>query len=380
VANGEEAFIESLREDGVMDWVKDRMEEGLGHESPEAEASTTDDQPRDPETGQFVSAEETEAQTETEEPVVEETEEHPEDLESQDEDEMYLDLTPELEEFIAKHGGLEKALQTGMWADSVRGRQGNELGDLKKQLDELRQVIEARPTFQPSYAEWPDEMDEPEVAVPRYRLIAEQAFQNEDVNTMQDALSAWQEVDPLGAEAYAALKTSQLILLQAGQQRPAEQTTESTVEDEFARLEEKYPDIKQHGEAIAAEAERWPTLARRLQEGTPSERVQALEDLYLEAQRRSVNDNAEEALRRVRIRQSEEARRVRQDAQVATGGGNRVIAEQKADRVIDLGDTGKTASMNRVNELIEGSAASEFDVMRGGRLGRIVDGKFVPSS
>ena len=58
---------------------------------------------------------------------------------------MYLDLTPETEEYLAKYDGdLTKALNAAANAQSLIGRQGNELGDVRRELQELRERLDTR--------------------------------------------------------------------------------------------------------------------------------------------------------------------------------------------------------------------------------------------
>ena len=82
----------------------------------------------------------------------------------------------------------------------------------------------------------------------------------------------------------------------------------------------------------------WPTLGRVLHEdGNPAERVQALEELYLRVANRQTSETSQQALRRVAVKNSEEARRARQQAQVASSGRGSVSEPEATARKIPLG-------------------------------------------
>lgn len=359
MANGEEEFIEALRENGTMDMVRDALRqhnEGVEPAETPGDEPTRDSQPRDPETGQFVAAE-------TEEPA--EEVEDSQELEAQQEtppaeDEgMFLELTPEVEEYLAKHGGdLSKALQTAAWEEGVRGRQGNELGDLRKELEQLREELTQQHEYAQPYSvgwpEWDGDMEEwvdPQRATEDLTLLALEAKERRDPETMAAAMQALSGLDPFRANM---IFTELRLEAERGrfQQEP---TTEPTLEGEFEKLASKYPDIRDKAEAIVAEAERWPSLARRLSDGTPAERVQAIEDLYLEAARRTASENEQAARRRVAVTLSEEARQARAAAQVAQSAGLRDTTPQTDERPdIPIGETTLKLNPGRVDAVLEG--------------------------
>jgi hypothetical protein len=101
----------------------------------------------------------------------------------------------------------------------------------------------------------------------------------------------------------------------------------------MAAVEQRHPDISQYSDKIGAEMQQYPTLGKLMQEGAPSERAKAFEDLYLVIKSRETTDNSREALRRVTIRSTEEARKAREDAQVVSGG--RGVGEADAPTGVD---------------------------------------------
>ena len=336
----EQAFMAAMREDGSMDRIMDwaGIEQPEAPETPEApapapEAATTVEQPRDPETGQFV-AEEPVAPAETA-PEGESGEAPAEQPEATDEDGLYLDLTPEVESYLQKHDGdLSKALQAAAWEESVRGRQGNELGQLRQQLTEMQQQLQAQASRQP-YPEFPDvEMDDPDEAARRLEQIAEAAFLNGDIDTFQRAYGSWEEVDPRGANAYRLLKQTEIRAAEI-QASLEPRAPETDLEKGMQSLVEKYPRINEpeFQTELEAEVQKWPSLGAILRGETPgvtpAERLQAMEEIVQRVASRTTSEQAQQAVRRVAVRRSEEARAARQAAQVAgVGGASRPVGSE----------------------------------------------------
>ena len=351
MADSEQEFIDDLKESGDLDRITgwagfaDLQQPEVTPETPEApapapEAATTVEQPRDPETGQFVAAPETPAEpAQQATPAAEapETPEQPEPTMGEDEEGLFLDLTPEMEAFLAKYDGdLGKALQAAAWEESVRGRQGNELGQLRQELEQMRQQMaqgfQAAPPV--AYPSFPDEDDDPDDAADRLEQIAELAFQSQDLSTFGRAFEAWREVDPRGANAYRLLKQTELQAqeIQARLETPGA-PAEQDLNEGMQRLVEKYPNLQtpEFQQALQAEVEKYPTLGALLRGETPgvtpTERIQAMEELVERVASRSTTEQAQAALRRVRIRQSEEAQQARREAQVGAAGAAARTAE-----------------------------------------------------
>jgi hypothetical protein len=360
----EQSFMEQFAEDGTFDFVK--------AEIARVNATTSPDEPSDTDSPSETAAE-------VQEPVVDSTEEEvpavvgiepevepeePAPVEPEPEVEEYLELSPEVEKLVnEKYGGdLGKALAALGESQSLIGRQGNELGDLRAELQQIRETLE-RPAPQP-YAQWPDEYDEPEVAVPRFRQIAEAAFGNEDPQTFINAVEAWNQVDPLGAATFKDAKRVELLLRDQEQTPAPAATQEAPLETQMAALVSEYPEIQKpeiHAE-IGALAQARPTLGRMLAEATTTERVQILKDLYLEVAGRKASETSQQALRRVAIRRSEDATQARREAQVAKGGGGAPQPVVDDDVRIPLGKTQQSLSTNKLQRELSAIFGHEIEI------------------
>lgn len=342
-------FIEGLREDGILD----EMNRSLGRAEAPVEETETVEEPEEE-----VPAEEPEADEPAETPAVEEEEEAPEEPGTiAVEDDLSIEITPEVQEYLDKYDGdLTKALAAAANAQSLIGRQGNELGEVRQELQQMRDALnqyQAEQYVQQPYQTYlpdPEEAEESEMAA-AYSSLAHEALQRADANTMQQAVEAWKDVDPFGASVFVSQLQAQVY------EQRIQDLQVSRHPDELAQgmeqLKEKYPDLPQRVDEIGQEAERWPTLGYVLHGGSPSERVQALEALYLQVANRTSSETSQQALRRVAVKQSEEARRARQQAQVAASGRGPVADPEATPHLIPLGRTGRSVDLNRVDEILQ---------------------------
>src|SRR6188508_3341131 len=146
---------------------------------------------------------------------------------------LYLDIDDATQELIdSKYGGdLGKALQALRESQSVIGRQGNEMGALRAQLDQAMEQLRGDLLAAQPYAAWPDEYADTSEQAAAFRVIAEQAFDRRDPQTFGRAFQAWEEVDPVSAGLYRDLKEMQV--------RQIEQAAQAPVVDDEATLEAK---------------------------------------------------------------------------------------------------------------------------------------------
>lgn len=356
-----------MEESGESEFIRQHVASAREDASAPAPADTADE-PEDEEVDEPAAADTSDAdEPDTDDDEVEETtpdggEELPED--ERDEEVEFLDVSPEVEAFVnEKYGGdLGKALEALASGQSLIGRQGNELAELRRELAErdalLQAQIQQAAQHAVPYPEFPDELtveDDPGTAVQTYRAIAEQAFARGDADMFQRSLLEWQGLDPVGMETYATLKS---IQLERSASAPAESQTPTggDLPEALAPLVEKYPDLLKPEtiEAINQEASRWPTLGRLLQsDATLAERTAALEELYLLTARRMTSDTEQKARKKVALRVSEEARRVRQEATVATATrGRERKSPDESKRVAPIGETGRTFDFDRLNAML----------------------------
>ncbi len=360
----EDAIYQQMKEDGTADWINRTVAEATGEPVATTEPPVEDtDEVEEEEDDASATEEAVEdaALGEEQETPADDAGEGGETQEDADDDTLYLDLTPETEAFLAKYGGdINAALKGAANLTGKFGEQGNELGELRKELAQYR--AETQAFINQPQIEWPDEDAEPEEAVLQYRQIAEQAAGSQDESTLGNAMIAWHEIDPLGAEAWATMKYTQMMIEES---RATGDAPGQSLEDGVKALAEQYPLATPEFQAeVGKELERFPTLQRTFQDtnAPPKERLAALEEASRLAASRQADGDVQKAVRRVAVVQSEEARKARAAARVATGGGRgKPVAPE--DRQIRVGSTGQTVGANELQKQIK--ALTGMDVQIG---------------
>lgn len=228
------------------------------------------------------------------------------EVSDEEEDAYVLEIDdPELLELVdTKYGGdIVAALRGLREAQSLIGRQGNELGDLRSQVEQIPQLLQQMFAQQQAAqsVDWDELIEEdPEQAV-------YMAAQMQNPGAMQQALSTWAQSDPFSAF---------MFLQQASQPAPPEPPS---LEQAVDGLKGKYPDLNERLPAIEQEAAKRPALARLLQDQDPETRVQALEDLYvLSGGREQALETPRKAARQVLLRAKAEADSAKSDAAVVS--------------------------------------------------------------
>lgn len=351
----EEDVFTAMEEDGTADWIRQQVAAATGGDAPEpAEAPA--------ELADTEEVEEVEEPEDSEEDDISadagiepEPESDDEPADEEDEGVLYLDLDADTEALLnEKYGGdIGAMLRASREAQSLIGRQGNELGSLRQELAQFRAEVSAQ--LSQSQLVWPDEDAEPEDAVRQYRQIADQAFETQDATTFGQAMTAWEEIDPLGMEAWATMKATQVMLAQAqgeGSGTPAPVTLEEGV----TALAQTYPQLSDEGfqKEVMAELEKFPTLRRTFHDQTadPQERLNALDEAAKLVASRRADGDVRQAVRRVAVRTSEEAKRSRAEARVATGGGRGKPTEPE-DRMIPVGKTGHSVGEKELQQRVK---------------------------
>ena len=282
------------------------------------------------------------------------------DLTPEEEEVLYLELDDDTQSLIdTKYGGdISKALVALRESQGLIGRQGNELGDLRRELAEFRQSVERGQVLSQPYPEMPDEFDDPADAAVKYRAIAEQAFARQDVDTFSGVVDAWIEVDPLGGNTYRDLKILQLQ--STLQQAPAapQGNAEEVIAQGVAKVQEEFPQMTtpEFQAEFDAEIRKFPTLKGLLwgeiPGTTPEQRVAALRETVIRIASRHVGETEEKARKRVAVKRSEAARQARIEAKVASGESARVAEPETEARTVPLGETGRSLNIDRLNAML----------------------------
>lgn len=296
------------------------------------------------------------------EPVVEETTEEASPLTAEEEEILYLELDDDTQALIdTKYGGdINKALQALGPAQSVIGRQGNELGELRKAMEDMearitKGLVQAQP-----YPDLPDEYADPQEAAMQYRAIAELAFAREDVDTFGSVVDAWIEVDPLSANTYRDLKILQLqtALQTAPPAAPSQGDPQEAIRAGVLKVQEEFPQMltPEFSVLMEEELQKFPSLKGLLwgeiPGTTPEQRISALRETVQRVASRTVSETEEKARRRVAVKRSEAARQARVEAKVASGESARVAEPEVEARTVPLGDTGRSLNIDRLNAML----------------------------
>lgn len=355
MSNLEVGFTQQEMEaNGEMEFIRQHVAAAKGETpapAPEADTVEETDEVVEP-----VEPEAPEAPVEEEEPEAVE----PEALTPEEEETLYLDLDDATQALIdTKYGGdLNKALAALNESQSLIGRQGSELGDLRRQLEELTTLVQHGQILSQPYPEWPDEFAEPGEAAAAFRAIAEEAFARQDVETFGTAVDAWNAQDPAGAGTYRDLKLLQLQLSQ--NEAPAVTDDEATLragtESVKAQFPRFVPEDAEFMAAFDAELQKFPTLKALLwgeiPGTTPDQRIEALRETVGRVASQFTAETERAARRRVAIRTSEEARQSRREARVTSGETARVVEPEPVARTVPMGATGRSLDIDRLNSML----------------------------
>lgn len=261
--------------------------------------------------------------------TVEETQGRP-----RDENGRFIKAEPEVD-YRAELEALQQRLAA---KDEFNGRLSNELGELRKQIQEGFSKPQA-----PS--SWDDLIEEnPAQAVAQAYDLYKAGDPAAEFN-MRRAAQAWEEISP-GAPA---LWAENVRLRQETEQRFAqiEQRTQPVVqqtEDQararaYLAVKAKHSDIEQHVEAMQQVSTKFPALVTAIESGSPQEAEQGWEALYLLAKAGKA-DTLQQTAQEVARNALDGEQRVRQEAAVASAAtvpGKKPLS--LADRIGEEWDT-----------------------------------------
>jgi hypothetical protein len=275
-------------------------------------AATPSDTPAEEEAGPEpeVEAEETEEETE-------ETEEEPE-AQARDEKGRFVPKSqdPRLATLLEKYDGdVEKALLGAVEAQGLVGRQGQEVGELRRQLEEVQRTLQ-KPRYDSSALAQLIE-DDPGKATAL-------AYQAGDTATTAAALEAWKDADPFAAALWVTnqqqaeyarqIEERLTTATQPLQERVADQDYKDALTD-FAR---KHPDVDQYLETMGEIAKETPHIIKMLAEDPSVEiKVEAYDYLYTKARGR-VGDTLASAAQEAAQEDQQAQEAAKQQAAVAS--------------------------------------------------------------
>jgi len=251
------------------------------------ETVQADEQPRD-EAGRFASPEQPEDLSDEIAADVAERENY----EEQAAEPQATDVQdPAVAAFLKKYGGdVSKALAGAVHLQRKAGEQSNEVGELRRMVDELSQLREGiqqqnqtqqQPVMDQATVDWFDQQ-----AIENPYAMAEYARQQGNAILMQRALSTWKEIDPYQAAVY----TNELRLQEQQKQfqeqisRAQQLPLDASINVALTNVRSRNPEYANYDDAIATAMEKYPSAAKAVQVaaegGNTGELEAAIETLY----------------------------------------------------------------------------------------------------
>lgn len=197
---------------------------------------------------------------------------------------------PAVAAFLQKYNGdVEKALQGAVHLQRKSGEQSNEVGELRRVVDELSQLREGiqqqsqnqQPVMDQGTIDWFDQ----QVLENPYGM-AEYARQQGNGMLLQRALSTWKEMAPYEASVY----TNELRIQEQQRQfderlsKREQLPLDSAINVALTNVRSANPHFSNYDDAIATAMEKYPSAARAVQvaaeNGQAGELEAAIETLY----------------------------------------------------------------------------------------------------
>ena len=257
------------------------------------------------------------AVSETEQEVSSEALEVEESEEGESEELVFEVDDPEVAALLDKYqGDPVKALKAAAEAQSLIGRQGAELSELRSIREQLSNLQSRMTPYRSSIDEDPASL---------VQEVLERAIQTGqfDDGVYDAAIQAWGEEDPVAAtrldtRVQLARAEAERIVAQGDSQT-------TTLDSEFAALKQRHPDVEKFLPSIAKIVEDRPLWREAISQGDPRTRAQAFEDLYLLARSQSDSSDTSAAARKIVLRAKADAERAKEDASVVTASKTSVV-------------------------------------------------------
>ena len=215
--------------------------------------------------------------------------------------------------------------------DRAFGQRSQEWGELKKELEQIRE--QTAPREQPPQAYDPDTLADHFAEHPTSILpTIQQAYEAQDMNLVYLGIAALEDVDRPLAEGLRIeiAKRAAIAELTPHIARSEQAGLKTTLDDAVTSIAGDFPDFAQYGEQVMKAVVDDPELARGLVEGTPDEAKRVLTNLYkiaaYDASRQDTSTLAQ-AKAAADAEQQQETEAAKREGFVATTG-QRVDTEQ----------------------------------------------------
>lgn len=195
---------------------------------------------------------------------------------------------PAVAAFLAKYGGdVDKALEGAVHLQRKAGEQSNEVGELRRMVDELSNLSQAMQSQQPqpqldqATVDWYDTlvMENPAQAL-------EWARQQNNELLVRHGLSVWKEIDPYEAAVYTNRLETQAMQAEFQQQLQQNQRLplDATVNLALQNVRNRNPQFANYDDALEQTLQKHPFAAKALEQaansGDPAQIEGAIETLY----------------------------------------------------------------------------------------------------
>lgn len=225
-----------------------------------------------------------------------------------------------LEEYgLTQFKSIGDALKSYRELQGLQGRQAQEIGEIRQQLQDLAAVREQQPVS------W-DDYDA--------ATAAQIAFERGDTHRFQQAMTEWKDEDPFAAAVWVADQKRQAELTQLRQEYesrlvPVQQRNQQQMTaDAYQAVAARIPDINQFGDGMLQAAETAPEIVAILQSGTQQDVERVFENLYWLAKGRQA-DTVNAAAAQAAAAQTEANRQAKTQAVVASASSTPAPAEGK---------------------------------------------------
>lgn len=209
--------------------------------------------------------------------------------EAPQEEEQQTDQDPEVSEFLNRYGGdVTAALRAAYHIDSLRGKQANELGEMRQKLEELSSRLpEPQTPAPPPYDE--DEWDDRVLENPHEAAAFALQTYGLGSRPYERAMSQWAELDPRSATRF---ETSVLLHQERQQMQQMYEQTMTPLRQQYTaqqtaaayhQVGREYGDLDQYAEAMHRIAEQNPEIVAGLSTGTPDSVQRVIRNLYFAA-------------------------------------------------------------------------------------------------
>ena len=206
---------------------------------------------------------------------------------------------PAVAAFLSKYGGdVDKALAGAVHLQRKAGEQSNELGELRRMVDELSSLREtiaadaqARQQYQAPIDQATVDWYDQQILEGNGKAALEWARQQGNELLLQRGLSTWKQVDPYEAAAYrqdlyfSQLRQEMEQQKQASQQLPVD----ANVHMALSNVRSQHPEFVNYDDALGDTLAKYPFMQEALvgasQSGDRAKLEGAIETLYALAQR-----------------------------------------------------------------------------------------------